>query len=96
VHVVGVSVDPVNDTHTRAESFLLKQQMTGRMRFLLGTREQLKPVWDGFGIQPQQDSLEHSAYTVLADSSGLQRIGFPVDHMTQQALAHDLGRLGTR
>ncbi len=50
-------------------------------------------MWDGFGIQPQQDSLEHSAHTVLADASGLQRIGFPFDQMTQEALAHDLGRL---
>ena len=44
-HVIGISVDPVNDNPKRAASFLLKQQMTGRMRFLLGTREQLEPVW---------------------------------------------------
>jgi protein SCO1/2 len=92
-HVIGISVDPANDTPKRAESFLLKQQMTGRMQFLLGTREQLEPVWKGFAIQPQEDDLEHSAHTVLADARGLQRIGFPFDHLTSQALAHDLGRL---
>jgi protein SCO1/2 len=93
VQVVGISVDPVNDTRRRAASFLLKQGMTGRMTFLLGTREELAPVWKAFAIQPQQDNLEHSAHTVLADAAGRQRIGFPFDHMTQEALAHDLGRL---
>jgi len=93
VRVVGISVDPVNDNPKRAASFLLKQGMTGRMEFLLGTREQLQPVWDAFAVQPQQDNLEHSAHTILADASGRQRIGFPYDFMTQEALAHDLGRL---
>src|SRR5262245_33656090 len=45
VKVIGISVDPANDTRKRAQSFLLKQGMTGRMEFLLGTREQLQPVW---------------------------------------------------
>ena len=93
VRVVGISVDPKNDTRKRAASFLLKQGMTGRMEFLMGTREELEPVWKAFAIQPQQENLEHSAHTVLADARGRQRIGFPFDHMTQEALAHDLGRL---
>jgi protein SCO1/2 len=94
-HVIGVSVDPADDTAKRAQSFLLKQQMTGRMRFLLGTRAQLQPVWDAFAVRPQQDKLEHSAHTVLADANGLQRIGFPFDHLTEEGLVHDLERLST-
>ncbi len=78
VRVVGVSVDPANDTRKRAQSFLLKQQMTGRMQFLLGSREQLEPVWNAFGIQPQSDKLEHSAHTVLADAQGLPADRLPV------------------
>jgi protein SCO1/2 len=91
--VIGISVDPANDTPKRAASFLLKQQMTGRMQFLLGSRQELAPVWKGFAVQPQEDGLEHSAHTVLVDARGFQRIGFPFDHLTSQALAHDLGRL---
>jgi protein SCO1 len=93
VRVVGISVDPVNDNPKRAASFLLKQGMTGRMEFLLGTRAELEPIWNAFAVQPQQENLEHSAHTIIADASGRQRIGFPFDHMTQEALAHDLGRL---
>jgi protein SCO1/2 len=95
VRVVGISVDPANDTDKRAQSFLLKQQMTGRMQFLLGTRAQLAPVWNAFGIQPQTDKLEHSAHTVLADAKGFQRVGFPYDHLTGEALEHDLARLSS-
>jgi protein SCO1/2 len=93
VRVVGISVDPANDTPKRANSFMLKQGMTGQMDFLLGTRAELEPVWKAFAIQPQAENLEHSAHTILADATGMQRIGFPFDHMTQEALAHDLGRL---
>jgi hypothetical protein len=93
VRVVGISVDPKNDTRKRAASFLLKQGMTGRMEFLMGTREELAPVWKAFAIQPQDDELEHSAHTLLADATGMQRLGFPFDYLTQEALAHDLGRL---
>jgi|SRR5438034_2287793 len=91
--VVGVSVDPATDTRRLASAFLLEQQMTGRMEFLLGTRAQLAPVWKAFGIRPQESGLEHSAHVVLADRRGLQRIGFPFDHLTEEGLAHDLARL---
>ena len=44
-------------------------------------------------MRPQRDGLEHSAHTVLADARGVQRIGFPFDHLTEERLAHDLARL---
>ena len=67
--------------------------MTGRMDFLLGTRAQLAPVWKAFGIAPQRDGRDHSAYTVLVDAGGRQRIGFPASQLTPSALAADLVRL---
>ena len=93
VRVIGISVDPANDTPERAKTFLLKQSMTGRMDFLMGTREQLEPVWKGFAVQPQEGNLDHSAHTVLADARGVQRVGFPFDYLTPERLAHDLARL---
>jgi protein SCO1 len=93
VPVIGVSVDPANDTPERARAFLLKQSMTGRMDFLLGTRAQLAPVWAAFGIAPQRHGRDHSAYTVLVDGEGRQRIGFPSSQLTPNRLAADLARL---
>jgi protein SCO1/2 len=93
VPVVGVSVDPGNDTPDRARTFLIDQAMRGRMEFLLGTRAQLEPVWKAFGIAPQTKGRDHSSYTVIVDGAGRQRIGFPADQLTPSRLAADLSRL---
>jgi protein SCO1/2 len=93
VPVLGVSVDPANDTKQSAKRFVNEQHMTGRMEFLLGSRAQLAPIWRAFGIAPQTAELEHSAYVVIVDGAGRQRIGFPHDQLTPEGLAHDLGRL---
>ena len=94
VPVLAVSVDPRNDTPARARRFLLEQHVTGRVRFVLGSRDELAPVWRGYGIAPQRGELDHSAYVVLVDREGLQRIGFPHSRLTPEDLEHDLRRLG--
>jgi protein SCO1 len=92
VPVIGVSVDPANDTPASAKSFLLKQAMTGRMDFLLGSHAQLVPVWKAFGIAPQTKGVDHSSYTVIVDAQGRQRIGFPASELTPRRLAADLAK----
>jgi protein SCO1/2 len=92
--VLLVSVDPANDTRARAKRFMLEQHVTGRMRFVLGSERDLAPVWKGYGIAPQRGTLDHSAYVVVVDGKGLQRIGFPHSQLTSEDLAHDLRRLG--
>ena len=93
VPLLAVSVDPANDTPGRARRFLNERRMTGRARFLLGSEEELAPVWRGYGVQPQQGELDHSATVVLVDAQGRQRVGFPHDQLTPDALAHDIRRL---
>ena len=94
VPVLLVSVDPANDTPARARRFLLEQHVTGRMRFVLGSERELVAVWKGYGIAPQRGTLDHSAYVVVVDGDGLQRIGFPHSQLTPEDLEHDLRRLG--
>jgi protein SCO1 len=94
VPALAVSVDPPNDTADRAEAFLLKRGLSGgRMRFLLGDRARLEPVWKAYGVRPQGEGFEHSASTVLIDKRGRQRVGFPTDQLTPAGLAHDVRRL---
>jgi protein SCO1 len=93
IPLLAVSVDPAGDTPERARRFLAERRMTGRARFLLGSERELAPVWRGYGVQPQTDDLEHSAAVVLVDGQGRQRVGFPHDQLTPEALAHDLRRL---
>jgi protein SCO1/2 len=89
-----VSVDPANDTRARARRFLLEQHVTGRVRFVLGSRAELTPVWRAYGIAPQRGELDHSAYVVVVDGAGRQRLGFPASRLTPEDLAGDLRRLG--
>jgi len=88
--VLGIAVDPPNDTPARAREFLLEARMTGRMDFLVGSEEELEPVWDGFYIQPQTDDTEHQARIALIDKRGFQRVGFPLDQATPERIEHDL------
>jgi protein SCO1/2 len=94
VPVIGISVDPANDTASSARTFLLQQHMTGRMRFALGTRGQLRPVWRAFGVTPQRDGRDHSASVVIVDGAGRQRIGYRPSYLTVDGLAADLRRIG--
>jgi protein SCO1 len=94
VPALAVSVDPAQDSPDSAEAFLVKQGMSaGRMRFLLGSRSQLAPVWRAYGIRPQGNGFEHSAYVLLIDKRGRQRVSFPVSRLTDAGLAHDIRRL---
>jgi protein SCO1 len=94
VPVIGISVDPANDTRNSARRFLIKQHMTGRVRFALGTRAQLRPVWKAFGVQPQTKDSEHSVSVVLTDGRNRQRIGYGLSFLKPDDLAADLRRIG--
>ena len=94
VPALAISVDPVNDTPPRAKQFLFQRGLGhDRMRFLLGTRAQLRPIWKAYGVQPQGKAFDHTAYVVLIDRHGRQRIGFPVAQLVPEDLAHDIRRL---
>jgi protein SCO1 len=94
VPTLAVSVDPAHDTPDSAEAFLVKRSLSGgRMRFLLGTRAQLAPIWHDYGIRPQGKGFEHSAYVLLIDKRGRQRISFPVEQLVDRDLAHDIRKL---
>lgn len=90
VPALAVAVDPPRDTRASARAFLAEQKLTGRMRFVLGSRDDLQPVWKGFAVQPQREDLEHTARLVLVDPKGVQRVGYPLDQITPERLAHDL------
>jgi protein SCO1/2 len=87
---IAISVDPAHDTAREAQHFLAVQGMSTRIRFLLGSRRELKPVWDGFAIQPQRPGHEHQSWLTLVDRRGMQRVGYPGAEVTPERLAHDL------
>ncbi|HYZ29093.1 MAG TPA: SCO family protein [Thermoleophilaceae bacterium] len=90
IPALAVSVDPFRDTPASARAFLRKAKMTGRMRWVLGTRRQLQPLYRGFMIQPQLRDSEHQAYITLVDRRGIQRVAVSVDQTSPEDLAHDI------
>jgi protein SCO1/2 len=90
VPALAIAVDPPNDTPASARKFLAEQRVSGRLDFVLGSRAQLRPVWDGFGVRPQRITEEHNARITLIDRRGFQRVGYPGSEATPERLAHDL------
>jgi protein SCO1/2 len=90
VRAFALSVDPGNDTPDRAQEFLLSRRVRGYLDYLLGTRRELAPVWRKYGFAPQTDTREHNSYIVLLDGNARQRVGFPLQFVTPEALTHDI------
>jgi protein SCO1 len=90
VPALAIAVDPPRDTPDRAKGFLSEQHALGRIDFVLGSRAELEPLWDGFAIRPQSVTEEHQARITLVDAKGFQRVGFPGSEATPERLAHDL------
>ena len=90
VRAFALSVDPANDTPDSAQEFLLSRRLRGYLDYLIGTRRELQPVWREYGFAPQTDEQEHNSYVLLLDGRGRQRVGFPLDFLTPEALTHDL------
>jgi protein SCO1/2 len=90
VPAIAVAVDPPRDTPEQARAFLSEQRALGRLDFVLGTRSELRPVWEGFFVQPQSITQEHNARFTLVDKRGFQRVGFPGFEATPERLAHDI------
>jgi len=97
VEVVAVSADPKGDTRMAVLRWLEAQQLPDNFRYVIGTREQLRPVWDGFFAAPQERDREESAHSAsiwLVDAKGGLRAKFSGGLPVPPAdIAHDLGVL---
>ncbi len=96
VPALAVSVDAAADTPARVRAFLQKNSLTGRLEYLTGTPAQLRAVWHAYAVVPASAgalAYERSAFVVLIDRRGAQRVEFPLEELTPEALAHDIRRL---
>jgi protein SCO1/2 len=79
---LAVSTDPADDTQAAAAHFVATHQMTGLMRYLIGTPAQLQPVWTAYGIaaaQPPAGSAGaadtmHTLGVYVIDAQGHERV----------------------
>mgnify|MGYP002528234775 CR=1 FL=1 len=83
VEFIAVSVDPDRDTISEAHDFLEKWGLTNDWSYLVGTENQLEPIWKAYFVDPALDhpdpsptsetSPPHTQTTGTLDSLG-QRI----------------------
>lgn len=74
MQIIAVSTDPKGDTPKTVNAFLKEHGMSGRMQYLIGSREELGHVWTDWNIVARPDKagrdlVEHSAliYGIAAD-----------------------------
>ena len=90
VPAIAIAVDPPRDTPERARAFLSEQRALGQLDFVLGTRAELRKLWDGYYVRPQSVTQEHQARFTLVDERGFQRVGYPGFEATAERIAHDI------
>jgi protein SCO1 len=95
VAVVAISVDPRGDTVASALAFSKAHRMVNYWHFLVGTQNELSPVWTNYAIdaQPAASTVSmHTAILYVLDKQGRERWLLDQDFTTAQ-LTTDLQAL---
>jgi protein SCO1/2 len=95
MQIVAVSVDPKGDTPKAVKSFLKQRLLTGKVRWLLGTRAQLRPIWTEYNILaksvPETPAIiEHVSLIYGIDAQGRIRVGYPASPLKPAWIEHDV------
>jgi len=93
VQTIFVSTDPTTDTPKSVSRFLDETSLSGRVEYLTGTTTQLRPVWHDYGIAPVsrgKSASEAGTTVLLIDGEGTERVGFGLEQITPEGLAHDI------
>jgi protein SCO1/2 len=94
VAVLGISVDPAEDTPTAVKQFLAQHHATGKLSYLTAPEPVMEPLWKDFKVLPTvrtgDDSL-HSIPVQIYDKEGIWRSTLNVNvDLTARNLAHDI------
>lgn len=88
IDVVAISVNPEGDTPVRVNDLLARHDLQGRMRYLVGTRERLEPLWAEWRVDPATPPL------ILVDERGRQVGAYaPAVPYSAEGLASDIRAL---
>ena len=78
--LVVVSVDPPGDSQASIRHAMAAWRLAGpwRWHWLRGTRRELAPVWEAYGItvEPTTNDVTHGLSLYLIDRQGFQRAGY--------------------
>ncbi len=95
VIAIAISTHPVDDTPASVRAFLRAHRAEGKLHYLIGSEQELRPVWKRFGILSALDSGDadtHSASVHVYDRSGEWVASLhPGIDLTPANLVHDVG-----
>jgi protein SCO1/2 len=93
VAILAVSVDPQGDDQAAAQAFSERHQMLNRWHYLIGSRDQLAPVWAAYHIAvtpgPTAGTINHTLGLYVIDKQGRERVYLSED-FDPATLAADL------
>jgi protein SCO1 len=98
--IIAVSVDPTGDTKQAVAAFLAHHEMTGRMKYLVGSPHELAATWSAWGVGSERDAqnpalVNHSGLIFGIGASG-KRITIYAPSFQPSEIAHDVPLLAAR
>jgi protein SCO1/2 len=93
VATIFVSTDPQADTRASVSHFLSETSLSGHVEYLTGTPQELQPIWKAYAIPPVSAgryASEEGSTVLLIDHKGSERVGFGLEQITPESLAHDI------
>jgi protein SCO1/2 len=99
VQVIAVSVDPRGDTPNAVAVFLKRHGMAGRMKYLIGSANELARVWKAWGVGAKQDAeqpqlVNHDGLVYGVSAQGKVTTLYAANFNPQE-IAHDAPLLAT-
>jgi protein SCO1/2 len=83
VGVLAVSVDPQRDDQAAAQAFSQQHQLLHRWHYLVGSRDQLAPIWAAYHIAvapgPTAGTINHTLGLYVIDKQGHERVYLGAD-----------------
>ena len=99
VQLVTVSADPRGDTPAAVARFLSLHGLTGQMKYLVGSRPTLLPVWKEWDVaanpDPNSNAVAHSALVFGITGSGIVTAIYPANFKPSD-IVHDVPILASR
>ena len=100
VRIIAVSVDPRTDTPKVVAAFLARHEMTGRMKYLIGSAAELALVWKAWGVGSERDAqqpqfVDHTGLVYGITGSGKRLTVYPPEFQPSE-IAHDVPLLAAR
>jgi protein SCO1/2 len=93
VATIFVSTNSQADTRASVNRFLSETSLSGRVEYLRGTAKELQPIWKAYAIPPVsagKAASEAGSTVLLIDRDGSERVGFGLEQITPESLAHDI------